>query len=242
MQAAKGSRSESDPGCRLYFFYLFSQNKWLSCIQRLASCAWWHIRHLFLPSAADAWSPRLFGPCSDAWLYLCTHNYVRLWGWQCARAAACDGWRWREKSPGVCCAADIKISSRESRGERGGLTLSLPYLPLSFIHIIILFFLPHPFVNMFSGAPITSSLTSTSCTSLGNTTTTTLQLPLIRHQAQVSSPPTSEGMDDVDQNASVCMRWHGPQANRSNEKTAPTNFVAVVLQEIQEWLVFCLIS
>lgn len=85
------------------------------------------------------------------------------------------------------CAADIKISSRESRGEWGW-TDPVTSLSSSLLHSYHYSLFPcvsHPFVNMFSGAPITSSLTSTSCTSLGNTTTTTLQLRLIRQQAQV---------------------------------------------------------
>lgn len=85
---------------------------------RLASCAWWHKRRLFC-SSGRRMEP--FASLAHAVMHgciSCTHNYVRLWGWKCGQAAApCDGWRWRDKSPG--CTADIKISSSRDAVERG---------------------------------------------------------------------------------------------------------------------------
>lgn len=108
---------------RIFSIYSARTNGFHAFMSRLL-CMMAYKTSLFL-LAADVWSPCLSGPCSDAWLYLCTHNYVCLCCWQCAQAAACDGWRWREKSPG--CAADIKISSRDAIGR--GLTL-----PFSSLH------------------------------------------------------------------------------------------------------------
>lgn len=79
-----------------YFFYLFSHNKWLLCIHVFPPVHGGTKDLSFLP-LADARSLRHSGPRSDAWLYLCTYNYVRLWGWKRAQAAAAwwmevEGW------------------------------------------------------------------------------------------------------------------------------------------------------
>lgn len=56
------------------FFYLFSQTQKAAMRSPLPPVHDGNVT--FLP-VADAWSPRLSGPCSDAWLYLCTRNYVQ---------------------------------------------------------------------------------------------------------------------------------------------------------------------
>lgn len=63
--------------------FLFIQPEQMASMHLcLASCAWWHKRRLF----SQCVEPCLFGPRTDAWLYLRAHNYVRLWGWKCAQA------------------------------------------------------------------------------------------------------------------------------------------------------------
>lgn len=74
----------------------------------LTPCAWWHTRHLFSSSGRHM-EPSPLWPMQRC---MAVSVYSQL-------CAACDGWRWRKKSPG--CAANIKISSRDAM-ERGGTT------------------------------------------------------------------------------------------------------------------------
>lgn len=121
-ESSGGNRSGSDPGRRAYFsIHSARTNGFRASAPRLPARGGKYETSLFLPVADTRSLSPLSGPCADAWLYLCTHNYVRR---------VMDGGGGK-KSPG--CTADIEVSLQGRRGVRRP-CLTPPISPLPFIN------------------------------------------------------------------------------------------------------------
>lgn len=120
--------------------FLFIQPEQMASMHScLVPCASWHIRRLF-SSSGRRMEPSPLWPMQ--WC-MAVSVYSQL-------CAACDGWRWREESPG--CAADIKISSRDAVERGEGSQCHPPQSSLSFTHALathsLFLYISHPVIHL----------------------------------------------------------------------------------------------